>query len=439
MVAEYPDAVSRIYKNCAFVLVLPWLLCAANFAQGLVATAPSIRVKTVDGTLVAGTISKWDADGCDGDFGRIAWADLHAADVNRAIRKMIDTHNAAQLVLLGRALLCTEDGLNMGDSTLRQALKSDGSQQAAVEAARIAAPEIARIAAEHRLRAALPQASAESGVPTWPIATDAQRGTALEEMKMDTEKALHEVHVRWTPIESEFWVIYADLNRGDTQELGRRMDNMYRKVAEMFNLPKGLNLFYGKGVCIVSGDENIFRAIEQAAFQTMPPPGCIGLCHMIGAKVMVNAYRDPDEDRFMATLVHEATHGVMHRYGTPARLPIWAEEGYAEYVAAHSFESSPVDKGRRPQGLQFIREGNSTLPLLLSDGKDGVWPGDNAVGYAVGYLAVSLMIEQKGSAFGEWVKEVKAGVPWQDSLKKRFGTDAVKLAETIEGWYREHG
>ena len=43
-----------------------------------------------------------------------------------------------------------------------------------------------------------------------------------------------------------------------------------RKVAEMFALPKGLNLFHGKGVCIVSADENRFRAIEQAAFGAMP-------------------------------------------------------------------------------------------------------------------------------------------------------------------------
>ena len=237
---------------------------------------------------------------------------------------------------------------------------------------------------------------------------------------------------------SDLWVIYANLNRGDAQELGRRMDNMYRKVAEMFALPKGLNLFHGKGVCIVSPDEAQYRAIEKAAFGMEPPEGCIGLCHMTGPKVVVNAWQSPDDDQFMATLVHEATHGVMYRYGTPVHLPLWAEEGYAEFVAARSFESSPVDRPRRHQGLNWIRAGNPTLPFFATNGTDGVWPGENAVGYSIGYLTVCLMIDQKGTAFGDWVKDVKRGVPWEAALKTRFGTDAAQLAQTIEGWYREH-
>jgi hypothetical protein len=204
----------------------------------------------------------------------------------------------------------------------------------------------------------------------------------------------------------------------------------------MFALPKGLNLFHGKGVCIVSADENRFKAIEQAAFGTMPPPGCVGLCHMIGPRVLVNAWRSPDDDMFMATLVHEATHGIMHRYGTPERLPIWAEEGYAEYVAANSFDSSPVDQGRRGWGLRFIREGNATAPYFGGDPSS--WPGPNAIGYSLGYMAVDLMIRQKGAAFGEWVKDVKTGVPWEQSLKRRFGTDAGAFAATIEDYYRRN-
>jgi hypothetical protein len=185
----------------------------------------------------------------------------------------------------------------------------------------------------------------------------------------------------------------------------------------------------------VSGEERMFRAIEQSLFGSTPPTGCIGICHMMGPKVMVDAYRDPDDDRFMATLVHEATHGFMHRYGTAAQLPLWAEEGYAEFVAARSFDSSPVDAGRRPQGEQFIRSGNATLPLFQSDGRDGNWPGDNAVGYAIGYLTVSLMIDQKGSTFGEWVKDIKTGMPWEQALLKHFHMTPQQMAEAVERYY----
>jgi hypothetical protein len=388
--------------------------------------------------MVAGTVSGWDDEGCEGSFGRVAWADLPAAEVNRTLRKVLQLGDARQMLVLGRALLSAEDGQSMGDSMLRQAVQRDGGLREAADAARARGVELRRMAAERRVRAALPEPREGSGVAAWPVAGDAARARALEETRSEAEKALHAVNARWTPVESEYWVIYADLTRGDAQELGRRMDNMYRRVAEMFALPKGLNLFHGKGVCIVSGDEGRFRAIEQAAFGTMPPPGVVGLCHMIGPRVLVNAWRSPDDDHFMATLVHEATHGVMHRYGTPVRLPIWAEEGYAEFVAARSFEGSPIGDIRRRHGLRFIRDGGETLPYFLSDGHDGAWPGPEAVGYSLGYLAVCMMIDQKDASFGEWVKDVKAGVPWQDALRTHFNADARQFAATIEAWYREH-
>jgi hypothetical protein len=419
-------------------LGLAGLVAAGAAAQGTLETPLSIRVKMADGRTVSESLRAWDGDGFEGSAGRVLWADLVAADVNRTLRKVIDDRDPKQQLLLGRALLSTADGGRMGDSALRQAVRKDGSLQQAADKARAEGEELRRVAAERRLRAVLPGGGKDSAVPLWPIATDAQRAEDLEEMRNFTKGALRSVNARWTPLETEYWVIYSDLNRGETAELGKRMDRMYLKVAEMFALPAGLNLFHGKGVCVVSGEESRFKAIEMAAFNQVVPPGCIGLCHMIGPKVIVNAWRSPDDDQFMATLVHEATHGIMHRYGTPARLPIWAEEGYAEFVAARSFESSPVDRGRRPQGIGFIRSGQSTLPFFQGDAASGSWPGPNAEGYALGYLAICLMIDQRGNAFGEWVKDVKTGMPWEAALKAHFRCDAAGLAAIVEDWYRRN-
>lgn len=425
----------QIWLLPVLAAILP---AAAVPAQGTLESPLSIRAKMADGRTVADTVRSWDADGFEGKEGRVLWADMVAADVNRTLRKLIDDRDAKQLVLLGRALFATGDGERMGDSVLRQAVRKDGSLKDAADQARAAGEEQRRVAAERRLRAALPGGGRDSTVPMWPIATEADRQANLEEMKAFTEGALRSVNARWTPLETEYWMIYSDLNRGETAELGKRMDRMYAAVAEEFNLPKGLNLFHGKGVCVISGDEDRYRAIEMAAFNQMVPPGCIGLCHMVGPKVIVNAWRSPDDDQFMATLVHEATHGVMYRYGTPARLPLWAEEGFAEYVAGRTFETSPVDRNRRPQGRAFIRSGNPTLPFFRTDGSDGVWPGPAAEGYALGYLTVRLMIEQRGEAFGDWVKDIKTGTPWEQALQKHFRCDAAGLAAIVEDWYRRN-
>ena len=429
---------SRASTFCLAVLLAFWGVSDAAWAQAAQPAPVPIRVKQVDGKSVNGTISTWDATGCSGEFGRVEWANLKGADANRILRKLVNEKDAAQMLLLGRALLSTEDGQKLGETALREAARLGGQQKDAVEAARAEGLEAGRKAAERRVRDALPQGREGSTFESWPIATAEERTKALIDMKHDAEQALTGVRMRWTWVETDFWVVYADLNNREVRELGRRMDNMYRKVAEMMALPKDVNIFHGKGVCIVSGDERMFRAIEMSLFGTMPPPGCIGICHMMGPKVMVDAYRDPDDDRFMATLVHEATHGFMHRYGTAAQLPLWAEEGYAEFVAARSFDSSPVDAGRRPQGEQFIRSGNATLPLFQSDGRDGNWPGEGAVGYAIGYLTVSLMIDQKGSTFGEWVKDIKTGMPWEQALLKHFHMTPQQMAQAVETYYVNH-
>ena len=139
----------------------------------------------------------------------------------------------------------------------------------------------------------------------------------------------------------------------------------------------------------------------------------------------------------MATLVHEASHGFMHRYGSPARLPSWADEGYAEYVAAESFPNSTTKDDRKPQGLQWIRSGtNDVLNVLHMNYEDGSWPGPDAIGYAIGYLTVDYLIQTNHQAFGEWVKDVKGGLSWEEALKKRFGWSITQLAQAVKARYR---
>lgn len=269
------------------------------------------------------------------------------------------------------------------------------------------------------------------------MATDAERAQALTDMKADADRWLKQVNLRYSVVDAKYWVLYADLPIGETKDLAQRMDDMYETVAKMFSLPVGLNIFHGKAVVIVSATEAHYRALEMAAYNSMPPPGAIGLCHMVGPKVVVSAYKSQDANRFMATLVHEASHGFMHRYGSPARLPSWADEGYAEYVAAESFPNSTTKDDRKPQGLQWIRSGtNNVLNVLHMNYEDGSWPGPDAIGYAIGYLTVDYLMQTNHQAFGEWVKDVKAGIPWEEALKKRFGWSVTQLAQAVKARYR---
>ena len=442
MVAGYPAFVRGSRAIWAVLAVALWASGGPAAGQTASAKTVELRARTVDGKTVQGTISGWDEAGCSGAFGAIPWTDLPAAEVDRVLRKLTDASSPDGLLVVARALFSTQDGASRGEALLKQALRKDSSLGEKAAAARAAGIEARESSAARRLRETLPQAREGSGIVTWPIPTPEQREQALKETRVGIEKAIDPVAklsgMRWSFAESEYWLVYGDLAQRDLADLGKRLDSLYRRVAEMMALPKGVNIFHGKAGCVVTSSLWIYRDLEKSMYQWDPPLNIIGLCHYDGPRVVVNAYRDPNDDAFMSLLVHEATHGFMHRYGTPVQLPMWASEGYCELVAARSFERSTVDALRRPQGLRYLRGGGSSLPFLQTNGRDGRWPGEDGVGYAVAYLTVCHLIDRHGDAFGDWVRDVKSGVPWEESLQKRFGMDARQLSERIDAYYRQN-
>ena len=464
-----------------FELFLILLVCALfswspALAQGVVEPPLPWKVKLISGETLKGTISKWDFKGIDGSFGHAPWTNFKPDDANRMCKKLLDWRLASQYIQLARMLFTLQDADKLADAALADAIRRDrncanevGALRAEVAEHRRKVIEDRRIAAEKEFQAKAvgadtakkkdnapkeknnapkekddaPMAQSArviSDAPRaqpWSVATDAERAQALTDMKADADRWLKQVNLRYSVVDAKYWVLYADLPIGETKDLAQRMDDMYETVAKMFALPVGLNIFHGKAVVIVSATEAHYRALEMAAYNSMPPPGAIGLCHMVGPKVVVSAYKSQDANRFMATLVHEASHGFMHRYGSPARLPSWADEGYAEYVAAESFANSTTKDDRKPQGLQWIRSGtNNVLNVLHMNYEDGSWPGPDAIGYAIGYLTVDYLVQTNHQAFGEWVKDVKAGIPWEEALKKRFGWSVTQLAQAVKARYR---
>ena len=464
-----------------FELFLILLVCALfswspALAQGVVEPPLPWKVKLISGETLKGTISKWDFKGIDGSFGHAPWTNFKPDDANRMCKKLLDWRLASQYIQLARMLFTLQDADKLADAALADAIRRDrncanevGALRAEVAEHRRKVIEDRRIAAEKEFQAKAvgadtakkkdnapkeknnapkekddaPMAQSArviSDAPRaqpWSVATDAERAQALTDMKADADRWLKQVNLRYSVVEAKYWVLYADLPIGETKDLAQRMDAMYETVAKMFALPVGLNIFHGKAVVIVSATEAHYRALEMAAFNTMPPPGAIGLCHMVGPKVVVSAYKSQDANRFMATLVHEASHGFMHRYGSPERLPSWADEGYAEYVAAESFPNSTTKDDRKPQGLQWIRSGtNDVLNVLHMNYENGSWPGPDAIGYAIGYLTVDYLMQTNHQAFGEWVKDVKGGLSWEEALKKRFGWSITQLAQAVKARYR---
>jgi hypothetical protein len=125
----------------------------------------------------------------------------------------------------------------------------------------------------------------------------------------------------------------------------------------------------------------------------------------------------------------------MHRLVTPKRLPAWANEGYADFLASVIFRRTREDAERRALGLKYIREGGNVNALLDMTYDDDAWPGPGGVLYPIGALMIELMQRDKPKQFNAWVRAVKAGKDWEQALTEDFGVPRAQLVTTFVQYY----
>jgi hypothetical protein len=415
-------------------------LCLQAHSQGTLDRPVEVRGRLITGAAFAGKITSWTTDRFVGSFGEYGWSDLVAADLRRIYMQVMDRKSAPLWVNLGELLAGAKGGTQFADDAFGQA-KRLGAAPDAIDAARTrgkaafaAREERERMDREKRLQDdVLPD---DATAKPWPVLTDAERAQAVDRMRQEAVAAMQVAGVTAESVETDMFLLYGDLPRAELQRWGRELDSMYARVADVLAVPKGVNLFWGKAVILAFQTQDTFRLAEAAIFNRKVPSTLRGYCHTKGPQVFISLYRGNDELQFATTLVHETTHGIVHRYATPVHLPDWANEGFAEWVARTCVPRSKVDASRRPQGLAFFRQGGDAGKIMAMSGKDGTWPGDNAIGYSVGYLLVDLMIADRPQKFGTWVKSVKGGTPWQKALAEDFGVAPAMLSQSASQWYR---
>jgi len=440
-------------EHAVYTDVLKWgaILAVMSLpaAAGELPKPLPVRFQLADGVRVTGTMSAWDADGFDGTFGRRLWVELVADDVWKLYRLVIDPAEAGQWVNLGRVLLQTADGVSWAERAFRRAVDLDSSVAPGIDAARREAAEVARVARERaeaiaaeRLKTGTPEADAWPADP-WPTLTADEQDAATEVLKTDAGEMLGRAGLLIEPIETPDFLVYGDIERLEAARWAIRLDAVAARLRRLMRLAEDRPIFWGKAVVFIFGDQDRFRLLEVESFGQLVSRQRVGICHLEGPKVFMNFFRAEDQELFFTNLVHELVHGFMHRYHTPRRLPAWANEGLAEYVAAavvgeRSLEST-IHEARRRQGLSFIRSGapvEAVLDLAYNGDPAGTWPGPGGIGEAVSPLLIELMIGQQPQRFVGWVQAVKAGKEWEVALAEEFGVPRARLLDTFVRYYK---
>ena len=255
----------------------------------------------------------------------------------------------------------------------------------------------------------------------WGKLTPEQETAAVEELKKFGEETRAKVNGNLVLNETKYFLFYSDLKPAEAAKWTRTLDQMYGKLAGLFGIKGGENIFRGKAAVFVFAKEEDYQNFQKTMHDT-DAAGTAGLCHCFGnGDVHIGFFRQPNEMDFAAVLVHESVHGFLHRYKKPPTIPTWVNEGLAETIAS---ELVP-QKGKRQEYRQFAITQLRERGTLGND----FFTGDRLEGwqYPVAQLLTEFMIKQDKKRYVAFIDGIKDGMKWEEALTQKYGAPRDRL------------
>ncbi len=403
----------------------------------------AISVQKTDKTHVAGKVQSYDDDGMEvsdnkGQTQTVRWDELDAKTVYATRQKFLGPRDASGYVELGKLMLGVDAGQPFADKAFAAALKLDPNLKEQIDQAKADGPP-----KKHRPGAEKPEgeenksdsgeqsAASGNGGPLevgevdkkyWGPLTDAEQADSVDPLKKFADRSAKTINRPLQLLETKYFLFYSDLAPREAANWAGLLDRMYDRLATLFGVEKGKNVWRGKALIFVFSKDTDYRQFQMRLHSTDPGESA-GMCHAFGDGIVhIAFYRQANQLEFAHVLVHESVHGFLHRYRSAANIPSWANEGLAEVIAD---ELVPQTQ-RTPQAIpQFAtrlieRHGWRLGRFFDTDHIEG-WQ------YPVAESLTTFMIRQSKKNYVDFINGIKDGLPWEQSLEKRYNAPRDRL------------
>lgn len=268
----------------------------------------------------------------------------------------------------------------------------------------------------------------ETGIWRWPELTEAQltkavesQKTFLEEVKAKFPKTLY--------YESEHFFYLTDAPEPLARECLKYLEAMFARLCDVFEFPKGASVWNGKCIVCAFIFQQQFLQFEQEFFgQTANQfAGASGLAHMTSeGNVLISLFYGDTSSmearwKFIGILVHESTHGFLHRYRARQEVPLWLNEGIADLMPRIIVPADRQPLLKQRSALERMRQTGSVGGLLMTDGPIEAWQ------YGVASGLVEFLIKQNSHAFKQFLDDLKDGKEWNAALKEHYQCSSEEL------------
>jgi tetratricopeptide (TPR) repeat protein len=145
-----------------------------------------------------------------------------------------------------------------------------------------------------------------------------------------------------------------------------------------------------------------------------------------------------------AVVFHEYAHLLLH--ANFPRMPVWFDEGFAEYFSSLKVGPKTIEYGKVPEHLSMILQNSRWMPILalFSTEHDSATYNErdkNTLFYAQSWLTVHyIMSNQKLVEVAKYLQLTQIEhKPVEESIKAAFGMDAAGLDKALRDYFNGRG
>lgn len=254
----------------------------------------------------------------------------------------------------------------------------------------------------------------------WEPLTAAQHEAFMEGHREFLEKTKKELsHIKFRYVETQYFMFLTDLTPQEVDGLLAYLDAMYSELCKAFGIPPTHNIWCGKCVVVAFRGREDYARFEQVMMD-YDAAGSQGLCHSFGdGRVIFAGYQG--QNGFPNVLVHETTHGFVHRYLSNANVPSWLNEGMSDWMGHEIVQSDRVPNRRKTAATQVVQAGT------LGNFFEAEPIRGEQYGIASAMVEILIRIDGGDGKFKEFFDGIKLGKDPEESLKDSFGLTYQEL------------
>jgi hypothetical protein len=436
------NRLSHTVRPLVIALVLATSTAIAAGEKVMLPKSVPVAGKKSDKTAFAGRVVAYDDDGFDlrdktGEVETIHWSDLDAKSHFAVRKQLADPKSAEAQLALGREMLGVEGGKEYADKAFAAATRLDPKLKTSVDEIRHDATVVNKPGKsapttkagsgddsgggtmhppdEANLAGTGPKTIGELQKAFWGKQSEEQQAAAVQQLKHFAEESQKKLGRSLALNETKYFLFYSDLPEQEARNWSGLLDRMYDMLASTFGVAKNTNIWRGKGMVFVFKSQGDYYRFESMMHKT-DAKGTAGMCNQFGdGMVHIAFYRQEKELEFAHVLVHESSHGFLHRYHSPIPVPSWANEGLAEWIATKLLADKWPQHQKDVQYAAgyFIRQHKGVGDMFSADHIEG-WQ------YPICEMVTTFAIERNTRGYVAFINGIKDGLSWEDSLQKNL-------------------